>query len=197
MLTIARTTELAKLREQAAQAKDAAARESSARRELAKLGEQLRVALVEKKQAEAETARAEAEARAVLERVQADQVGVCAGLRCTIAELRAELQQLRSAQPTVREELPEHTVLRFRTVGGGTTVVTGKPSTYWSYCQDKNVHGHDYAWKCVTCGDDSSSYTSHDLADMRRRSNEHAASCRAIPAGPGDTADAEKTGARS
>ncbi|KOV10737.1 hypothetical protein ADK60_37540 [Streptomyces sp. XY431] len=108
----------------------------------------------------------------------------------TITDLRAALEQARTGQPA-EPELPEHTMLRFRTVGGGTTVVTGEPRTYWSHCQDKTVHGHDYAWKCVTCGDDSSSYTSHDLADMRRRANEHAAVCRAIPAGTA----AEKAGA--
>lgn len=100
----------------------------------------------------------------------------------TIAELRAELEHARTTWSAAEPELPKHTVLRFRTVGGGLAVVTGEPTTYYCEPLDKPVERPSYAWQCLTCADSSGGYTTWDRDDMRRRANEHAAECRAIPA---------------
>ncbi|WP_380286558.1 hypothetical protein [Kitasatospora purpeofusca] len=104
----------------------------------------------------------------------------------TIAELRAELERARAAESAASEpaELPEHTVLRFRTVGGGLVVVTGTP--------DKNPADDSYGWQCVTCGDGGGHRTwFRDRA--RRLANDHAAACRAMAG----TAAAAKAGTHS
>ncbi|MFE2174393.1 hypothetical protein [Kitasatospora sp. NPDC059462] len=93
----------------------------------------------------------------------------------TIAELRAELERARAGESAV----PERTVLRFRTVGGGLVVVTRAP--------DKTRVGDSYAWQCITCGDGGGHLTWF-RDDARRLANDHAAACRALPAGSGGIA---------
>ncbi|MFF4384455.1 hypothetical protein [Kitasatospora sp. NPDC001547] len=92
----------------------------------------------------------------------------------TIAELRAELEQARTGQP-VEPELPDHTVLRFRTRAGGLAVVIGKPGTGYTNAE--------YSWRCLACGDGNScDYDDHLVDRMRRMANKHAGECWAVPA---------------
>ncbi|MFE4356139.1 hypothetical protein [Kitasatospora sp. NPDC056800] len=106
-----------------------------------------------------------------------------------IRQLRLELAQVRGrAAAAAPAAEPECTVLRFRTAGGGLAVVTAEPGTYGADPYDYTLaEGRRHAWQCLACGADSDGHTIRDRDDMRRRANEHAADCRAIPAATGDT----------
>ncbi|MER5353423.1 hypothetical protein ABT093_24195 [Kitasatospora sp. NPDC002551] len=108
----------------------------------------------------------------------------------TIAELRAELERARAAEPAAPEpvELPEHTVLRFRTVGGGLVVVTGVSDEH------RADDGRSYAWQCITCGD-GGGHLVWFRDGARRLANDHAGACRAIPTGT--AGEAAKAGTHS
>ncbi|MFF2630868.1 hypothetical protein ACFVUN_34535 [Kitasatospora griseola] len=84
----------------------------------------------------------------------------------TIAELGAELKLVRADRPA-GPELPERTVLTFRTVGGGLValIATSGPC--------------NYGYQCLTCGDEAGG--AYSMENARRWANEHAAECRAIP----------------
>ncbi|WP_327071892.1 hypothetical protein [Kitasatospora sp. NBC_01302] len=217
MLTITITSKLDQLRHRAAQADTAETALTDTNRRLEQLLEQRREASqelldmrndrtavqdkLEAAQKLADEAKAsEARLRRSEQLMRQGVDSLLATRDRTIAELRADLERARNTRSAAESELPEHTVLQFRTVGGGLAVVTGEPTTYYSdrYCEplDEPVDGHRYAWQCLTCGDDSGGYTTWDRDDMRRRANEHAAGCRAIPAGTGDTTTKKEKGTR-
>ncbi|MFF7459112.1 hypothetical protein [Kitasatospora sp. NPDC008115] len=129
-----------------------------------------RDALARAEQTAAEAMADEARTKSVCDVMVKDAAAQLAARERTIVRLRADLEQA-LARKSAEPELPEHTVLRFLAVGGGLVVVT--------------VEDRSYAWRCLACGDDSGHYSTRD--DMRRRANDHAAGCRAIPARSGDT----------
>lgn len=102
---------------------------------------------------------------------------------------RLEALEARVADPrstgSPAAEVPEDAVLAFRTLGGGTVVVVGKPKTF--HCDrylnslPEPVDGFEYLWQCLTCRASSDCYSDRDLDVVRPRANEHAAECRAVP----------------
>ncbi|MEV7122127.1 hypothetical protein, partial [Kitasatospora griseola] len=91
-----------------------------------------------------------------------------------ITGLRTELEKTKAD-----EQVPEHTVLKFRTAVGGLVVVTGEPDG----CRDEAESDdrrcyHDYTWQCLACEQRSESYT-YGLEPARRQANLHAGECRA------------------
>ncbi|MFD8597482.1 hypothetical protein ACFV1L_21010 [Kitasatospora sp. NPDC059646] len=91
-----------------------------------------------------------------------------------VAELRAELQRPAAGCPA-DPELPEHTVLTCRTVGGGLVAVIARPDESFT---DGRC---DYGYQCLACGDSNSG--AYQPGDGRRWANEHAGMCRAVPTG--------------
>ncbi|MFD9685163.1 hypothetical protein ACFWXO_05305 [Kitasatospora sp. NPDC059088] len=87
----------------------------------------------------------------------------------TIAELRAELEQVRARPSTAA---PEHTVLTFLTALGGLVALIGKPATEYS--------DREFTWRCLACGDRS--FDADSFGERSRRlANAHAGQCRAVP----------------
>ena len=185
MLTIIKSSALERLRALAAQADTAQTGEGATRTAMEKLAEQAHAdaGALRRAQAEAVAARTDTER---VEKLLSRQAVEAAGDRLraadTIRELRAALEQARMQAPAVAG-LPEHTVLQFRTVGGGLVALTERPDAF-----DEDLH--HIGWECVTCGDNGSAYYPDD---GRRWANEHAAECRALPAVPAVRPVAEKT----
>ncbi|GAA2154349.1 hypothetical protein GCM10009760_53190 [Kitasatospora kazusensis] len=102
----------------------------------------------------------------------------------TVAALLGELERVRAGRPAADPELPEHTVLQFRTALGGVVVVTRQVAV--------RDHDRGYSWQCLACDGSNSKYRSWGLDDMRDEANRHAAECRAIPAVPTVRSVAEK-----
>ncbi|MER8103869.1 hypothetical protein [Kitasatospora sp. NPDC094016] len=127
----------------------------------------------------------EARTKSVCNLVVKDASAQLAARDAAIAELRAELEQARAGQPA-EPELPEHTVLQFRTLGGGLVALISRPD------EDRIDDARIYGYQCLTCGGEADG--AWRMEDGRRWANEHAAVCRAIPAG---TADAGKAATRA
>ncbi|GLW73687.1 hypothetical protein Kpho02_59850 [Kitasatospora phosalacinea] len=115
----------------------------------------------------------EARTKSASEVMRLDATKRLAAQQRTIAELRAELEQACAAGPA-GPELPEHTALAFRTLGGSLVALIAQPD-------DNSVSGRlNYSHRCLGCGDEAVVGT-HHADNARRRANEHAAECRAIP----------------
>ncbi len=126
----------------------------------------------------------EARARALEQLLLRDAGSQVADRDRTIADLRAALEQTRTQAPAVAG-LPEHTVARFLTLGGGLVVLLAVPD------EDRYDSQPVYGYECLACGGQAAG--AYRIADGRRWANEHAAECRALPAVPAVRPVAEKT----
>lgn len=77
-------------------------------------------------------------------------------------------------------------MVQFRTLGGGLVALIAEPD------EDRVDDARIYGYQCLTCGDRASG--AYRMEDGRRWANEHAAVCRALPAGT--TTTKKKEGAR-
>ncbi|GAA2815125.1 hypothetical protein GCM10010441_44690 [Kitasatospora paracochleata] len=197
MLTITTTARLDALRQRADQAETARA---DTNRRLEELLEQRHVTGQERldtrneaaavrdeleaaKQLAREVMASETRTRSVCDFMMRDASAGLAARDRTIAELRAELD--RALGQPAEPELPEHTVLQFRTIGGGLVALIAAPD------EDRYDRDPVYGYQCLTCGGEVSG--AFRVEDGRRWANEHAAVCRAIP----PAVAAEKVGVRT
>ncbi|MFC8454218.1 hypothetical protein [Kitasatospora sp. NPDC057223] len=141
----------------------------AARTDLATLRGELAAAQQLARQASA----GEARARALEQLLLRDAGAQAADRDRTIAGLRAELEQTRAVQ-LAAVGLPEHTVARFLTLGGGLVALLAVPD------EDRYESPPVYGYECLTCGHQASG--AYRIADGRRWANEHASTCRALPA---------------
>lgn len=185
MLTITTTARLDQLRHRATQAEasltdtaltDTARRLGETRAELLAARTDLatlRGELAAVQQLARQASAGEARARALEQLLLRDAGSQVADRDRTIADLRAELEQTRAGQPA-GPELPEHTVARFLTLGGGLVALLAVPD------EDRYDSHPVYGYECLACGGQADG--AYRIADGRRWANEHASTCRALPA---------------